>query len=215
MKFDLKQTVGGKPLTVARDLLRREESFTAARAAQFLDLTERDTETYLSALIEAGYVEQEREGVGFGRAGYFVPTRLGISLRKSRKTKRIPRSAADQAVDALLGAINQVNADPELITSVEEADLFGSYATGGDNLGDVDVAVLLKRRLADNDWVKASQERAAMTGRRMSFIDELTWGEEEVWRALRAASRHLDIQPKADILLVGCPMTPLFRASTP
>ena len=115
----------------------------------------------------------------------------------------------------MLTTIRHVNGNADLITSVEEADLFGSYAQGADDLGDVDVAVVLKRRLPGDEWVKASQERAIMTGRRMSFIDALTWGEEEVWRALRAASRHLDVQEKADIVALGCPMTPLFRVSTP
>jgi hypothetical protein len=213
MKFDLKLVVGGQPLSVARDLLRRNETFTPARAEQFLRLTDAETASYISALIEAGYVKCETEDRGPDRPARFAPTQLGISLRKVRKTKRISRSAADRAVDALLTAIEQVNGTPDLITSVEEADLFGSYVQGADDLGDVDVAVVLKRRLPDEEWVKASHERAAATGRRMSFIDGLIWGEVEVWRVLRAASRHLDVQEKADIIQLGCPLAPLFRVS--
>jgi hypothetical protein len=52
----------------------------------------------VSALILAGYLGHEREGVGFGRPGYFVTTKLGIWLGKSRKTKRISRVAADRAL---------------------------------------------------------------------------------------------------------------------
>jgi hypothetical protein len=47
----------------------------------------------------------------------------------------------------------------------------------------------------------------------MSHVDQIT-GEEEVRRALRAASRLLDIQDKSDIVQLGTPLTPLFRAST-
>ena len=213
MKFDLKQNVGGKPLSLARDLLRREADFTVARASQLLGLSEAETENYITALIEAGYLEIEFAGRGASRPAQFGATQLGISLLKSRTTKRISRSVADQAVAALLIAIREVNANPELISSVEEADLFGSYAQGADDLGDVDVAVLLTRRLPGPEWVEASEERAAMTGGRMQFFERVSWGEVEVLRALRAASRRLDVQPKHLIVELGWPMTPLFRAS--
>ena len=77
------------------------------------------------------------------------------------------------------------------------------------------MAVLLKRRLPlGKEWVAANLERAEKTGRRMSHVDQITWGEEEVRRALRAASRRLDIQNKSDIVQLGAPLTSLFRAST-
>ena len=103
-----------------------------------------------------------------------------------------------------------------MIVSVEEVDLFGSYAHGADDLGDVDVdvAVALQRRPTDMGWTTANQMRAATTGRRMSFIEEITWGDAEVFRALRAASRRLDIRPKQEFIDAGFAMTPLFRAST-
>ena len=214
MKFDLKLTAGGKPLFFTRDFLRRNETFTVASAGRFLGLSEREqTESYIGALIEAGYVVLETERIGPDRPAQYTATQLGISLRKAKKTKRISRAAADQAVEALLTAIRQVNDSADLITSVEEAYLFGSYAAGADDLGDVDVAVLLKRRLPGKEWTAASVERAEKTGRRMGHIGQITWGEEEVWRALRAASRRLDVQPKEHIVLLGCPMTPLFRVS--
>jgi hypothetical protein len=215
MKFDLKLVVGGKPLSVARDLLRRDETFTTVRAAHLLGLNEPESASYLLALVQAGYVEREAKNGHLDSPALFAPTRLGMSLRKSRKTTRFSRPAGDQAVAALLDVIRRVNSDPDLISSVEEADLFGGYAEGADDLGDVDVAVLLKHRLPlGKEWVAASLERAEKTGRRMSHVDQITWGEEEVRRALRAASRLLDIQDKSDIVQLGTPLTPLFRAST-
>jgi hypothetical protein len=39
------------------------------------------------------------------------------------------------------------------------------------------VAVLLKRRLPlGKEWVAANLERAEKTGRRMSHVDQITWG---------------------------------------
>jgi predicted nucleotidyltransferase len=214
MKFDFQTVVGGQSLSVARDLLRRAESFTRADAARLTGFTEMEAERYLAALVATGFLELQTEGFGQGRHPLFAATQLGISLRKSKKTKRFSRAAADQAIAALMHAVGEVNANPELIASVEEIDLFGSYTRGANDLGDVDVAVALQRRPTETDWVTANQLRAATTGRRMSFIQEITWGEEEVFRALRAASRRLDIRPKQEIIDAGFVMTPLFRAST-
>jgi hypothetical protein len=215
MKFDLKLVVGGKPLSVARDLLRRDETFTTVRAAHLLGLNKLESARYLLALVQAGYMEREAESGHLDRPTFFAPTRLGISLRTSRKTARFSRPAGDHAVAALLDVIGRANSNPDLISSVEDADLFGSYAEGADDLGDVDVAVLLKRRLPlGKEWAAASLERAEKTGGRMNHVDQITWGEEEVRRALRAASPRLDIQDKSDIVTLGTPLTPLFRAST-
>jgi predicted nucleotidyltransferase len=79
-------------------------------------------------------------------------------------------------VAVLLDAIRKVNSDLALIASVAEADLFGSYAGGADDLGDVDMAVLLERRLPPGkEWAAASLERAEKTDRRMSHVDQITW----------------------------------------
>jgi hypothetical protein len=87
MKFDLKLVVGGKPLSVARDLLRRDETFTTIRAAHLLGLNEPESASYLLALVRAGYVEREAESGHLDRPTLFAPTRLGISLRKSRRLR--------------------------------------------------------------------------------------------------------------------------------
>jgi hypothetical protein len=210
MKFDLTQSVGGRPLSTARDLLRRNTALTVGRAAQFLNVNEMDATAYITALVEAAYMQREDEMRPQDTPEVFIPTPLGISLRKSRK-KRISRTIADQVVADLLKAIEKVNADTDLISRVEEADLFGSYVAGATDLGDVDVAVLMKRRLPGEEWTNASLDRADKAGRRGSFLDRIIWGETEVWQTLRAASRHLDLQPKEQIVSLGCSLKPLYR----
>jgi len=141
----------------------------------------------------------------------FLPTRLGISLRKTKKRKRMARSVAERHLAALLSAVERVNTDIDLISWVEEVDLFGSFPEGADEVGDVDVAVRLTRRLPDKAWVRASSERAKAAGFKGGFVEMITWGEVEVWRMLRNVSRYLDLQPKDDIVSEGWPLTPVYR----
>lgn len=211
MKVDLKSVVGGQPLAVARDLLRRNLSFTAEHAADVLGIGVDEAEGYLLALTHAGYLERDPRPLTPEPPAVFVPTLLGSALRKARRTKRFGRAEGDQAVAALLSAIQRVNADPDLLAWVEEADLFGGYAAGASDLGDVDVAILLKRRPSEEAWSTASLRRAAEAGRSGSFLTRLMWGDDEIWRALKSASRRLDLQPKEDMVQLGFNLTPLFR----
>ena len=97
MKFDFQAVVGGQSLSVARELLRRAESFTTVQAAHFTGFTEAQTERYLAALVDTGFLELQIEGLGQHRPPGFAATRLGISLRKSRKTKRFSRAVATKS----------------------------------------------------------------------------------------------------------------------
>lgn len=102
---------------VLADLIRPTcgATFTVEQAAHSLDLSEADTEAYIQALVEAGHVERETGGNGRDGPAWYSPTRLAISLRKAKKTKRITRSEASRAAAALLVAIKQVNDNTTLI----------------------------------------------------------------------------------------------------
>jgi hypothetical protein len=160
MKQDLTSYVGGRPLLFARDFLKRGLSFTVSSAARLLnDEDDGAVLNYLGALIDAGYLMQDAEASTKDEQVY-LPTRLGVSLRKAKNIKRIARSIAERHLAAMLSTIERVNDDPELLFWVEGADVFGSFAEGADDVGDVDVAVLLSRRSLAKNWTDASYERA-------------------------------------------------------
>jgi hypothetical protein len=212
MKHDLTSEVGGKPLAFAREFLQRGLSFTVSGAARLLK--EEDCEAvvnYLGALVDAGYLERDSEASANDRPELYRPTRLGVSLRKVKIRARIARSMADKHLTALLAAIERVNSDPDLLSWVDEADVFGSFSEGSDDVGDVDVAVLVSHRAVPKGWTRASYERAKAAGVNGNHIKMITWGEEEIWRELRKASRYLDLQPKDEIEAMGCLLTPVYR----
>jgi hypothetical protein len=211
MKSDLTSYVGGRPLLFTRAFLKRGLSFTVSSAARLLnEEDDRAVLMYLSALIDAGYLMRDAEASTKGEPVY-LPTRLGISLRKTKNIKRIVRPVAERHLAAMLSTIEHVNDNPELLMWVEEVDVFGSFAEGADDVGDVDVAVLLLRRPLAKKWSDASRERAVSAGINGGFFKMLTWGEEEFWRELRKTSRYLDLQPKDDVVAMGCPLTPVYR----
>lgn len=195
----------------ARDFLKRGLSFTVSSAARLLkEEDDGAVLNYLGALIDAGYLVRDAEASAKGESVY-LPTRLGISLRKTKNIKRIARSVAERHLAALLSTIERLNNNPELLSWVEEADVFGSFAEGADHVGDVDLAVLLAKRPLSKKWTDASYERAMEAGVNGNVIKMITWGDEEIWRELRKASRYLDLQPKDDVVAMGCPLTPVYR----
>jgi predicted nucleotidyltransferase len=213
MKPDLTSYVGGRPLLFTRDFLKRGLSFTVSSAARLLkEEDDGAVLNYLGALIDAGYLMRDAEASANGEPVY-LPTRLGVSLRKTKNIKRIARPVAERHLAAVLSTIERVNHNPELLSWVEDVDVFGSFAEGADDVGDVDVdvAVLLSKRSLAKKWTDASYERAKGPGVHGSFIKMITWGEEEIWRELRKASRYLDLQPKDDVVTMGCPLTPVYR----
>lgn len=211
MKSDLTSYVGGRPLLFTRDFLKRGLSFTVASAARILKEDDDGAVlTYLSALLDAGYLMRDAEASTNGEPVY-LPTRLGISLRKTKSIKRIARPVAERHLAAMLSTIERVNDNPELLMWVEEVDIFGSFAEGAEEVGDIDLAVLLLRKPLAKKWSEASYEKAKSAGVNGSFTKMITWGEEEIWREVRKTSRYLDLQPKDDIVTMGCPLTPVYR----
>lgn len=214
MKFDFASQVGGRPLATARDFLRKYSSPSAEDATRFLQSSVAEGSAYIAALCDAGHLEPDDPFHSQAAGEFFKPTRLGVHLRKAKMTKRIDRARADQAVTALLTAVGQINSDPDLLCWVSEIDLFGSYAGGAANVGDVDVAVCLEPRLDHDAWRKASMARATTSGRRLNFVERMCWGELEVIKRLRDASKYLDIQLKAEIAQLDCQLQPLYRRET-
>lgn len=210
MQFDLTQLVGGKPLAKARELLRRGTSFSASRAAELLSLSEGEALDYLEALTQAGFLEREQAPVA-RTFDVFVPTLHGSSLRKMKLTKRVQRPVAERVIADLVAEIERINARHDLLAWIDEADLFGSFVSGSSEVGDVDVAVRLMRRLSGDDWIRASLDRAAAAGVKGNFISRLCWGDEEVLRALRKVSRHIDVQDKGKMEELGFELRPLYR----
>jgi hypothetical protein len=124
-------------------------------------------------------------------------------------------------VDALLQRVRQVNADDELPYVVEQVILFGSYLGDGARVNDVDVAVRLRRRSADEGRSQRQYRERVRQARRdgrmfHSTIEQVLWPQLEVMRMLKSGSRVLslhDAELETELLMAG-PMVVVYSNDT-
>jgi len=143
-------------------------------------------------LTTAGFLKREK-------GGRWDLTTAGIRLRGSSAAKPLLRRTAEGLLDDLLQRIAALNEDSHFLARVEKAIVFGSYMSGADRLGDVDVAVHLVPRSPDpkkhreaNDRRVADEEQK---GRRFrTFLEQAFWWEQEAMLFLRNRRRGLSLQ---------------------
>jgi len=195
MQIDSRATIEGVPLTVIRTLFRRaglEGALTAGFVRDILRVSEPKAGALLRALMKAGFLKEEK-------GGHWDLTTAGIRLRGSSAAKPLLRRTAEGLLDDLLQRIAALNEDSHFLARVEKAIVFGSYLSGADRLGDVDVAVHLVPRSPDpkkhreaNDRRVAEEEQK---GRRFrTFLDQAFWWEQEAMLFLRNRRRGLSLQ---------------------
>ena len=193
MQIDSRATLEGVPLTVIRTLFRRaglEGVLTAGFVREILRVSEPKAGTLLRALMTAGILKREKDG-------RWDLTTAGIRLRGSSAAKPLLRRTAEGLLDDLLQRIAALNEDSHFLARVDKAIVFGSYLSGGDRLGDVDVAVHLVPRSPDpkkhreaNDRRVAEEEK---NGRRFrTFLDQAFWREQEAMLFLAEPSQGLE-----------------------
>jgi hypothetical protein len=94
---------------------------------------------------------------------------------------------------------HSVNASPKYLYSVRRIAVFGSFLERQERLGDVDVAVDLKSRIAldrRHKWVELFRQHAWESGRSFSTWDEeIDWPRREVLLMLKSRKRSISIQP--------------------
>lgn len=109
----------------------------------------------------------------------------------------IPRQKADQLLNELITKAREINLNDELLYLVERIKVFGSYLSSKNMLGDVDVAVKLKRKKEGAEFDKASIKRieiALENGRRFSnVINQIYWPHTEVMMLLKTRKKGLSL----------------------
>jgi len=161
---------------------------------KYLNLRERKAAQAIRSLIREGYVV--RNGKRDDETA-FEFTDLGRSLVRASGARRITRTTAAEALQAFMARVKTVNENPRFLYTVSAVVVFGSYLKNVGELGDLDLAVQLKSRIANAEQrVTKELEYARSSGRSFSrFIDQLTWAHDEVMLALKARKRTISVQP--------------------
>lgn len=174
---------------------RGPEGFYAERLADRLGLAPTDAGVVLAELVGLGYIEPYGD--------WWRTTTAGNALAMAKATRPIPRARAEIELAAFLSRVAEVNASPRFLFSVEEVVLFGSFLDPDvDPVGDVDVAVTIRRKPTEANVVELSLAHARASGRRFAtFTDEVFWPEMEVRLYLKSASRVISMTTTDDAVL--------------
>lgn len=181
MRIEKGQLICGYPAMDLRKLLRKWPTNKHLDGIQeVMSLPREKAQVLLDALIAEGFVEVNPDRVPIDEEDThykYVPTVKGGALAQASASKPIGRDLARKRLHELIERMSRVNDDPQFVLGVEEAFVFGSYLSGVDKLGDLDVSYTSFRKIEDGrkfaEAVHTSAQAQGHTFR--SFMDELTW----------------------------------------
>jgi hypothetical protein len=205
MKVDKDETIGGKPFKHARDLLRKANRDVAAEfSAKFFDPPE-----VLEEMLKRGWIARSRQSGLDGR--WYELTELGNSIANARLLKRINRAKANKLVADLLDRVDTINEDGAFVFRIAEVRAFGSYITGANDVGDIDLALRLERRTSEGDFVEALLKYAEESGRVFnSYFDMLTFAGTDIRRRVRAKSPYISLHELGELNELKTPSKLLY-----
>jgi len=205
------------PLIAIRDFLRRNRvvPFETSAIQAALGCSARAARRVAAAMEQAGYVQRSITHIDHWRWHWRI-TDQGLRLANATAARPITRATAERRLIELLERVDQVNAG-SYACRVARVRVFGSYLTQAPNLGDIDLCVDLLPRRSDPDAQQALVRRRVQVARRAgrtfsSYPEELAWGEEEVNRFLRGASRVFSFVSHDDPVLSMTATRTLFEA---
>ena len=128
----------------------------------------------------------------------YETTIAGNALGIAKAGKPVSRQSAERTLREFLNRVRSVNQRRELAYVVESVVVFGSYLSDKNQLNDLDIAVELKAREADEvaqeKLRKESLARAFESGRRFgNIVEEVYWPDREVLLILKNRSRTISL----------------------
>lgn len=187
------QHITGVPLILVRDFFRHivawhGHSFELSQLQERLGLSEAPAVALAEELIVHGYIAR-------GPDHDYALTDKGEELVRASASGKIKRRTAESALDGLLKRAKEYNADASKILTVDAIAVFGSFLGDKAQLGDLDVAVKWRDRVADVDRAERAHAYAERSGRQFSnFVEFLAWPETELFQILKARKRTIRIQ---------------------
>jgi predicted nucleotidyltransferase len=195
MRIDPKGTIAGKPALLVRKCLRTLQarpSWDLAEVEVAASLEPGSGRSLLRGLAAAGLVER----VGRGR---WQITQSGQRLSSASAASPISRKTAETALNEFLERVERVNRNARFLGRVNRVVLFGSFLREEvDRLSDVDVAVEVVAKIADQERLAARNRKRVEALLReghvfRSIIDVHFYWYREVFRFLKGCSRIISL----------------------
>ncbi|MBO0759184.1 MAG: hypothetical protein J2P54_25365 [Bradyrhizobiaceae bacterium] len=203
MKIDKTETIGGKPLKYARDLLRKANQGPASGfPAKFFDPPE-----VFEEMLKRGWIEQKADKLGT----WYEVTELGNAIANVRLVKRIDRTTANKLVADLLDRVDGINADEGCLYRITEIRAFGSYITDSDDLGDIDLILRIESKFEGKAFSDACLKYAEKSGRRFnSYVARLTAAGVDLRRMVKDRSPYISLHEPSELEELEAPSKILY-----
>jgi hypothetical protein len=187
-------------LTFLRQSADRE-AWTAADLARMLGVSPTEAEQAIAIMAVAGYIEPVAKPSGVWRN-----TVVGNTVAGVPRAKPVARKTAEKNLEAFVGRVREVNADPRFLYRVEQAVVFGPSAITNEPVRTIDVALRLMPKEPDQpQHDRLVLDRAAEAERKgkhfSSYASRLRSGEDEVRTFLKARVRSIVLHDLADWML--------------
>lgn len=197
MRIKSTDSIVGVPILKVRHLLRLagDKEWSIHFVREVAGVSRQRARNLLACLTEQGFIEPtETEG----RIQWYSTTSRGLTLAAATAALPVRRAVAERILSDFLHRVDVVNTSDTYLYEAKTVVLFGSFLSGADPVGDIDLAVELQRkRWAQEKWREISKEHlrlARQSGRRFaSAFDRIAWPEHEVKLFLKSRSRTLSI----------------------
>lgn len=206
MNLNPKETMFGLPILKVRDVLSqalKERLWADSRkkvigeVAQILRQPTVAAQELVNQLTEENYIVWVKKKFPDGCQYKLTATEKGRRFGIVKATAPLTRAKADKMLSDLIKRAKSINENPEFVFFVERIEVFGSYLTDKELLGDLDVGVKLDRRYNGELFTEHNQHRIEMAksgGRSFNnSTDQLNWPYLEVMLMLKTRKRGLSI----------------------
>jgi hypothetical protein len=205
MRITKHQLVAGYPALKVRAFLRRYRvgTFVAAAAEDAFQANTEQAAELLAQLVVLGLIEPVEPKTVLAESGFELTSR-GEAFASASAANPLFRKTAETLLQQFLERLDTVNSSPDYVYRVESAVLFGSMLSEAERLGDVDIAIELLPKVAEEaefrKWCDRRRYAAREQGKNFrSSSDWIFWPREEIFEALRARSRTLSLHGIHDL----------------
>lgn len=197
--------VAGFPAKQIRKLLRQNFEFLSIDdVTKVLGLTGESALRLLENLEQKGFIEKNTFAPDPDRN--WKHTIKGGALSKALFSAPVSRRNAEKALTEFVDRVKEVNEDGRFLFRVRKVVLFGSFLTGSDTIGDLDIAIDLVPKEPDprkhSELILAHANQAALNGRTFrNFLERLDFAAQEVRSFLKSRSRIMQLTDCKDGVL--------------
>lgn len=206
MYLDPKSTIAGMPALAIRKLFYKHDIISLDLITEYFNISDRIAKIVINALLDEGYMEPNELYSQPGNEVCYHQTLKGCSLALASAAKPIKRKTAEKKIEEFLKRVEEVNKNEYYLYRVDKAVVFGSYLSDQEQINDIDLVVVLKRKDGDfdkfyNETMKRAGDAEANGGHFSSANSKLYYTHREVILFLKGRSRAISIHSRLDYML--------------